>query len=87
MINIYKKLIINYIENNLSPNVIQEYASNNNFNISNSESIIIYNFIKRNYLFILNGDDKKMLELKELVRDDLYQEIMKQYSYYKDKFF
>ena len=60
MIHIYKNFIINYIQNKLSPSMIMEYAKTNHFPISTSESIIIYNFIKRNYNFLLNGEEDKL---------------------------
>lgn len=85
MIHIYKNLIINYINNKLSPSIIMDFASNNNFPISTSESIIIYNFIKRNYNFILNGDEEKIRELKGEIREDLYKKIIELYTYYKKK--
>lgn len=87
MINIYKKIIENYINTTLNPSIIKDYASNNNFNISSSESIILYNFIKENYKFILNGNDEVLLKLKKLIREDLYEEVIRLYNYYKNKFF
>ena len=84
--HIYKKLIINYINNNLNPTIIREYAANNNFTISTTESIIIYNFIKRNYNFLLNGYDDKIYELKPELRDDLFSKIEELYFYYKKKY-
>ena len=87
MINIYKKIIENYINTTLNPSIIKDYASNNNFNISSSESIILYNFIKENYKSILNGNSEVLLKLKLLIREDLYEEGIKLYNYYKNKFF
>lgn len=87
MINIYKKIIENYINTTLNPSIIKDYASNNNFNISSSESIILYNFIKENYKSILNGNNEVLLKLKLLIRKDLYEEVIKLYNYYKNKFF
>lgn len=87
MINIYKKIIENYINTTLNPSIIKDYASNNNFNISSSESIILYNFIKENYKFILNSNDEVLLKLKGLIRKDLYEEVIRLYNYYKNKFF
>lgn len=84
--HIYKKLIINYINNNLNPTIIREYAANNNFTISTTESIIIYNFIKRNYNFLLNGYDDKIYELKPELGDDLFSKIEELYFYYKKKY-
>ena len=85
MINIYNKIITHYVNNTLSPNTIKVYASSNNFNITEKESIIIYKFIKNNYQDILNGNDYKLLDLKKLLRKDLYEEIIKLYNYYKKK--
>ena len=87
MINIYKKLIINYIKNNLSKDTIKEYALNNNYIITDQESIIIYNFIKENYESILNGNDNKLLDLKPLIREDLYNRIIYLYNIYKKRYF
>ena len=87
MINIIKKIIENYINTTLNPSIIKDYASNNNFNISSSESIILYNFIKENYKSILNGNIEVLLKLKLLIREDLYEEVIKLYNYYKNKFF
>ena len=87
MINIYKKIIENYINTTLNPSIIKDYASNNNFNISSSESIILYNFIKENYKSILNGNSEVLFKLKLLIREDLYEEVIKLYNYYKNKFF
>ena len=85
MIYIYKNLIISYINNNLDINIIKEYASSINFNISTSESIIIYNFIKRNYNFLLNGNEDCFCELKKSLRPELYNKIKELYNYYKSK--
>ena len=85
MIKIYKNIIINYIEKSLSIDEIIEFAKKNNIKITTSESIIIYNFIKENYISILNKDNNKIGELKNYIRDDLYQEIISLYNKYKDK--
>lgn len=87
MINIYKKIITLYINNTLSPSIIKEYALNNNYNMTNQESIIIYNFIKENYEDILNGNEKKIFDLKPLIREELYNNIIKLYYFYKEKYF
>ena len=71
----------------MTPNDILTFAIKNNISVSSSESIIIYNFIKRNYKFILNVDDSSLKELKKLLRDDLYNKIIELYMYYKNKLF
>ena len=60
----------------MTTNDILNFAKKNNISISTSESIIIYNFIKRNYKFILNGDDSSLKELKNSLREDLYNKII-----------
>lgn len=80
-------MIINYINNNLSIEDIKDFANKNNYYITNQESIIIYNFIKENYESILNNNESKFLELKSLIREDLYNEIIKLYKNYKEKYF
>lgn len=71
----------------MTTNDILNFAKKNNISISTSESIIIYNFIKRNYKFILNGDDSYLKELKNSLREDLYNKIIELYMYYKNKLF
>ncbi len=71
----------------MTTNDILNFAKKNNISISTSESIIIYNFIKRNYKFILNGDDSSLKELKNSLREDLYNKIIELYMYYKNKLF
>ncbi len=87
MINIYKNLIINYINNKLTVDDIIEFAATNNIKITNSESIIIYNFIKRNYLKVLNNDLEVFKELKTNISKPLYDKIIELYLSYKSKFF
>ena len=86
MINIYKNLIENYI-NNMDIDDIKSFALKNNISISNTESIIIYNFIKINYKSILNGDESSFISLKQSLREDLYIKIMELYMHYKSKLF
>ena len=71
----------------MTTNDILNFAKKNNISISTSESIIIYNFIKRNYKFILNVDDSSLKELKNSLREDLYNKIIELYMYYKNKLF
>ena len=69
----------------LSVEDIIDFAYKNNINVSQSESIIIYNFIKRNYIYILDNDNNKIHEIKNYIRDDLYQKIIELYNQYKSK--
>jgi len=67
----------------MTVNDVINFANKNNISISSSESIIIYNYIKRNYKFILNNDDSSLSELKNSLRKDLYDKIIELYMYYK----
>ena len=82
---IYKKIIENYEKTTLSPEIIIDYAYKNNFMLSSRDSIIIYNFIKRNYKFILNGDESSFKDLEQQLDKDLYKKIKELYIYYKSK--
>ena len=71
----------------MTVNDVINFANKNNISISSSESIIIYNYIKRYYKFILNNDDSSLSELKNSLRKDLYDKIIELYMYYKNKLF
>ena len=82
---IYKKIIENYIKTTLSPEIIIDYAYKNGFMLSSKDSIIIYNFVKRTYKFILNGDESSFKELEQQLDKELYNKIKDLYMYYKSK--
>ncbi len=83
--DIYKKLIINYIEQSLTIEDIFNYAGKNKILLSKDDALTIYNFIKKNYNSILNGDESSFKELKLNVDSLLYQKLIELYSYYKHK--
>ena len=85
MIIIYKDLIKKYI-NLLEPIHIKNYAENKNISITNNEINIIHNFIKTYYNELLESDSI-LLELKPLIREDLYKEVLKEYKENKIKYF
>ena len=85
MIIIYKELIKKYI-NLLEPIHIKNYAKNKNINITDNEINIIYNFIKTNYIELLDNE-LTLNKLKPLIREDLYKEILKEYKENKVKYF
>ena len=85
MIIIYKDLIKKYI-NYLEPIHIKNYADNKHISISNDEVNIIYKFMKDYYLELLE-DESILNKLKPLIRDDLYEEIIKEYKENKAKYF
>lgn len=76
---------MNYINNKLTVEDIIEYAAKNNTSLSSSESIIIYNFIKRNYKNILDGDESSFKELEQQLDKNLYHKIINLYMNYKSK--
>ena len=61
------------------------YADSIHFPITDNESNIIYNFIKENYLEILESDDI-LIKLKPLIREDLYLKIIELYHENKTKY-
>lgn len=85
MIIIYKDLIKKYI-NYLEPIHIKNYAENKNISITNQEVNIIHNFIKTYYNELLESDSI-LTELKPLIREDLYNEVLKEYKENKVKYF
>ncbi len=85
MIIIYKDLIKKYI-NLLEPIHIKNYANNKNITITNQEVNIIHNFIKTYYNELLDNESI-LLELKPLIREDLYKEVIKEYKENKAKYF
>ena len=85
MIIIYKELIKKYI-NYLEPIHIKNYANNKNISISDDEVIIIYNFLMKYNIEII--DNESILnKLKPLIREDLYKEVLKEYKENKAKYF
>ena len=85
MIIIYKNIIQKYI-NYLEPIHIKNYARNKNIYITDNEIQIIYNFIKKYNIEII--DNFSLLnELKPLIREDLYKEILIEYKENKAKYF
>lgn len=85
MIIIYKDLVKTYIKY-LEPSHIRNYAENKNIIISNEEVNIIHNFIKAYYNELLE-DESILLELKSLIREDLYNQILIEYKENKAKYF
>ena len=85
MIIIYKDLIKKYI-NLLEPIHIKNYANNKNISITNQEVNIIHNFIKCYYNELLE-DESILLELKPLIREDLYNQVLLEYKENEAKYF
>lgn len=85
MIIIYKELVKKYIKY-LEPIHIKNYAEKKNISITNIEVNIIHNFIKCYYNELLESDSI-LIELKPLIREDLYKEVLKEYKENKAKYF
>lgn len=81
MITIYKELIKKYI-NKLTPENIKNYALTQNEPLTDKESIIIYNHIKKHYLELLNNDTTSFNELKLNLRKEPFDKIVRLYNEY-----
>lgn len=84
MVFIYKKVIEKYI-NLLSPTHIKNYADSLNISINEEEVDILHTFIIENYKNLLENEETIYL-LKGLVRDELYNDIIKLYFESKAKY-
>jgi len=79
----YKKMIINYINNKLTVNDINFFANKNNIILKDNEDKIIYSFIKKYYLDILNKNDLVFKNLN--VSNETYKVCLTLYNTYKNK--
>ena len=59
----YKELIKSYIPK-LTPRMIKDYGETINISLTDSETIILYQFIMKNYSEILEGNETSFIELK-----------------------
>lgn len=78
-------LIIEYIKK-LSVEDIKNYAKIKNINISDSDAIILYTYIKNHYQELLNNDSKIIKEIKNQINPDTFKEVYKLYLEYKIKY-
>ena len=78
-------LIIEYIKK-LSVEDIKNYAKIKNINISDSDSIILYTYIKNHYQELLNNDSKIIKEIKDQINPNTFKEVYKLYLEYKIKY-
>ncbi|MBQ8131928.1 MAG: DUF2624 family protein [Bacilli bacterium] len=70
----------------LTPKHILEYAKSNQIYVSTDESMILCSFLKKNYKELLQNDSK-LIELKPIIRPELYKEIVLLYQKKKTKYF
>lgn len=79
---IYKNLIEKYIAS-LTINDIKNYALKKNEILSNEESEIIYNHIKKHYKELLNKNTSSFQLLKLNLRKELFDKILLLYNEYQ----
>ena len=81
----YKELIKNWIPN-LTPIMIKDYARKIGTNLTDSEVTILYNFIKKNYIEILDGNETSLISLKQQLNPTLYKKVIVLYQENKQKY-
>lgn len=81
----YKELIKSYIPK-LTPKLIKEYGKKLNISLTDSETIILYQFIMKNYSEILEGNETSFIELKKKLSPTLYTQLLNLYNENKIKY-
>ena len=78
-------LIIEYVKK-LTIDDVKNFAKLKNINISDSDAIILYTYIKNHYQELLNNDSKIIKEIKDQINPDTFKEVYKLYLEYKIKY-
>lgn len=81
----YKELIKSYIPK-LTPKLIKEYGKKLNISLTDSETIILYQFIMKNYSEILERNETSFIELKRKLNPNLYEQLLNLYNENKNKY-
>ena len=81
----YKELIKNWLPK-LTPKMIKDYGEKINISLTDSETIILYQFIMKNYSEILEGNETSFIELKRKLNPNLYQQLLNLYNENKNKY-
>ncbi len=81
----YKELIKKWIPN-ITPTIIKEYGEKIGIKLKDSETTILYQFIKKNYSEILDGNENSFKELKEQLNPNIYQKLLNLYQQAKEKY-
>ena len=81
----YKELIKNWLPK-LTPKMIKDYGETINISLTDSETIILYQFIMKNYSEILEGNETSFIELKRKLNPNLYQQLLNLYNENKNKY-
>ena len=83
---IIKDLIINYIKN-ISIEDINNFAIKNDIYLTSNELSFVYEYIKNNYLLLLNNpSDFNLLKYKDKFSNDNYIKINNLIDKYKKKY-
>ena len=67
-------------------NDLEKFAQKNHIEYTKYELIIIYNFIKYNYLELLNENIKVFEEIKGKINPNHYTKLLNLYIEYKQKY-
>ena len=81
----YQDFIKKYVHY-LNIHHIKDYAKSKNIMITDEEAIILCDFIKENYHYLME-DNSTILKLKNVIRDDLYKQVFTLYQENKTKYF
>ena len=81
-----KNIILKSYVNKLSINDIKLFCDKNNLMLDNYELNIIYNYIKKNYINIINDENKTLSDAKELLSNSSYEKIKELYLIYRNKY-
>ena len=65
---------------------LEKFAQKNHIEYSQYDLIIIYNFIKNNYNELLDGNIKKIENIKNKLNPNLYNALLNLYIDYKQKY-
>lgn len=75
----YNDLIKKYVDK-LTLDQIKEYANKKQIDLTEKDSIIIYNYIKKNYTSLISGNINTLLPLKDKVNSNTYDALVSLYK-------
>ena len=75
----YNDLIKKYVDK-LTLDQIKEYAEKKQIDLTEKDSIIIYNYIKKNYTSLISGNINTLLPLKDKVNSNTYDALVSLYK-------
>ena len=85
MIFIYHNLIKNVVEN-LSISDLEKIANHYHISYTKDELFIVYNFIKEEYIALLNQKTEVFNKIKNRIRPALYEFLLHTYMNYQQKY-